>query len=138
MISLLNYKRQHSAINEEISFLETEIQKEKVLIDLKDINFHIGKLTALLRIHLLEENTNLYPDLLSSSDDGIKNLANQYIFEMGKLIDEYTILKCTYTEKRMKEKLDEFIKDAKEVMKAIKVRFTKEENELYHLLSVEE
>jgi hemerythrin-like domain-containing protein len=137
MISLLNYKRQHNAINEEISFLETEIQKEKVLIDLNDVNFHIGKLTALLRIHLLEENTNLYPVLLSSLDEGIKNLANQYMLEMGKLIDDYTIFKCTYTEKRMSERMDEFIKEAEDVIKAIKVRFTKEENELYQIVSVE-
>ena len=135
MISLNNFKRQHNAINEELSFLETEIQKEIVLIDISDINFHIGKLTALLRIHLLEENTNLYPNLLSSQDEGIRKLANQHILEMGKLIDEYTIFKGTYSEKRIREKIDEFLKDAEEVVKAIKVRFTKEEKELYHLLN---
>lgn len=135
MISLNNFKRQHHAINEELSFLETEIQKETVLMDIPDINFRIGKLTALLRIHLLEENTNLYPKLLSSQDEGIKKQANQHILEMGKLIDEYTIFKCTYTEKRITEKVDEFLKDAEEVIKAMKARFTKEENDLYHLLN---
>lgn len=137
MIRLHNYIRQHNAMKEELSFLETEIQKEKVFIDIKDINFHLGKLTALFRIHLLEESTNLYPDLLSSRDEGRKKLANQHLLEMGKLIDEYTIFKCTYTEHRMKEKLDEFIQDATSVIKAIKERFTKEENELYDILSVE-
>jgi hypothetical protein len=135
MISLHNFKRQHNAINEELSFLETEIQKEKVLIDISDINFHIGKLTALLRIHLLDENTNLYPNLLSSQDEGVKSLANQYIMEMGELIDEYTIFKCTYSEKRIKEKIDEFLKDAEQVLHAMKARFTKEENEIYLVLT---
>ena len=135
MISLHNFKRQHNAINEELSFLETEIQKEKVLIDISDIIFHIGKLTALLRIHLLEENTNLYPELLSSQDEGVRSLANQFIMEMGELINEYTIFKCTYSEKRINEKMDDFLKDAEQVLKAMKARFTKEENELYHVLT---
>ncbi len=135
MISLLNFIRQHNAINEELTFLETELTKEKVLLDIPDINFHIGKLTALLRIHLLEENTNLYPILLSSQDEGIKHLANQYILEMGELMNEYTIFKCTYSEKGIKERIDEFLKDAEKVIKAIKIRFTKEENELYHFLN---
>lgn len=135
MISLLNFIRQHNAINEELTFLETELTKEKVLLDIPDINFRIGKLTALLRIHLLEENTNLYPILLSSQDEGIKNLANQYIQEMGELMNEYTIFKCTYSEKGIKERFDEFLKDAEKVIRALKIRFTKEENELYHFLN---
>ena len=135
MISLLNFIRQHNAINEELTFLETELTKEKVLLDISDINFHIGKLTALLRIHLLEENTNLYPILLSSQDEGIRKLANQYMIEMGELMNEYTIFKCTYSEKSITERMDEFLEEAEKVINAIKIRFTKEENELYHFLN---
>ena len=83
----------------------------------------------------MEENTNLYPILLSSQDEGIKHLANQYILEMGELMNEYTIFKCTYSEKGIKERIDEFLKDAEKVIKAIKIRFTKEENEIYHFLN---
>ncbi len=135
MISLQNLNRQHLAIKEEVTILETEINRNKGLINVSDINYHIRKLTALFKIHLLEEDRFLYPELLSLQNDDVKKLANQYMIEMGDLVDEYTIFKCSYNmEERISNRIDDFISNAKIVIGALKQRITREENELYHMI----
>ncbi|MDF2541967.1 MAG: Hemerythrin cation binding domain protein [Herbinix sp.] len=135
MISLHNLNRQHNAIKEELNFLDTEIAKEKQELDTSEIAFHMSKLTALFRIHLLEDDLFLYPYLLNCKDDGVITLTNLYIHEMGNIVDEYTIFNCRYhIEKHINDKIEEFLDDAKKVLRVLKERFEREEKELYSIV----
>ena len=96
MIKLDNLNRQHDNIKNEIVFLEAEIGKDSHSIDTNVVALHISKLAGQLKIHLLEEDRFLYPDLLKCNDKKIQNMTKQYIQEMGDLANEYNEFKSKY------------------------------------------
>ncbi len=135
MINLDNLNRQHVEIMNEVNYLETEITKGKTLINVKDTAFHISKLAGLLKIHLIEEDRFLYPGLLQCSDVEMKELARQYIDEMGNLADDYTGFKNAFNiSSRITSDMEQFINNSLVIVKALKERIMKEDSELYYLV----
>lgn len=136
MINLENMNRQHNTISTEVTFIEEEIKKNKLLIKPAEAALHISRLAGLLKVHLLEEDKFLYPKLLKSDDREIQKMAKQYIDEMGDLANAYTEYKNRYNVGSMISKnMDLFIHDTFEIMETLKKRITKENNELYHLIA---
>lgn len=135
MINLENMNRQHNTISTEVTFIEEEIKKDKLLIKPAEAALHISRLAGLLKIHLMEEDKFLYPNLLKSDDREVQKMAKQYIDEMGNLINVYTEYKNKYNVRnKISNNIDLFIQDTLEIMEALKKRMTKENNELYHLI----
>ena len=135
MINLVNLNRQHASIKSEISFIEDELQKGGTAINLSEIALHISKLAGQLRIHLLEEDQFLYPNLLHSPEEEIKSMANQYIQEMGHLAQEYTSFKNKYNVgSKIRGQEEAFIREAHLVIKALKERMEREDKGLYQII----
>lgn len=137
MIKIDNFDRQHNTIKDEINAIENELQKDDLSSNASEIALHISKLAGHLKIHLMEEDKFLYPNLLSSSDKEIQMKANQYIHEMGNLANEYTNFKNNYNVgRKITESANAFLKDAKIIINLLKKRIEKEDNELYTLIKV--
>ena len=135
MIKLDNLNRQHDTIINEILLLEAEIGKGSSAIDTAAAALHISKLAGQLKIHLLEEDKILYPDLLKCNDKEIQDMANQYIKEMGDLAGDYTEFKTKFnTSNKINNNIELFITEGKQVIEALKTRITKEDKGLYHLI----
>jgi hemerythrin-like domain-containing protein len=135
MINLTNLNRQHDSIMAEIVLLEEEIKKGSNAMDTAKAALHISKLAGLLKIHLLEEDKFLYPDLFNSANNEIKDLAQRYNKEMGSLSEEYTDFKNNYNVgNKLKGKEAVFLSDAKKIIEILKRRISKENTELYRII----
>ena len=136
MINLDNMNRQHSAIINEVNTIEGEIKKTKDLINVAETALHINRLAGLLKMHLIEEDKYLYPDLLQCNDQEVKIMAQQYIAEMGELADAYTRYKTAFhVSSKINVDLDLFINETKQVMDALKHRMAKEDQQLYRIIA---
>jgi|GEM_PF-178451 hypothetical protein len=135
MINLNNLDKQHERIKGEVSFFEEEIKKGIPDRNTSQLALHVNILAGQLKVHLLEEDEFLYPDLLKSSDPEIQRMAKQYFDEMGNLVSEYNKFKQNYNINIKIEKNKEmFNKDVQIIIKALKDRINKEDNELYQLI----
>jgi succinate dehydrogenase flavin-adding protein (antitoxin of CptAB toxin-antitoxin module) len=135
MINLANLKRQHLAINTELDYILTPLKKEKSSMDVYEITLHINKLAGLLKMHLMDEDKFLYPNLLNCDDQGILEMTNQYINEMGSLAADYTQFKNKYnTSTKVNTNIDMFIIETNAVIDALKDRMEKEDTQLYRLI----
>ncbi len=135
MINLTNLNRQHDSIMAELVLLEEEVKKGSKAFDTTKAALHISKLAGLLKIHLLEEDRFLYPDLFKSPDEEIKKLAQSYDKEMGSLAEEYSEFKSSYNVgAKLKGKEDVFLEDAKKMIEVLKRRISKENTELYRII----
>lgn len=137
MINLNNLNRQHNSIKYEVDYLESEVRKGALSMDASELARHINILAGQLRIHLMEEDKFLYPDLLDCNDPEIQKLANEYLEEMGNLASVYTSFKNNYNVgRKINENKEAFLKELQVIMKVLKERITKEDNELYRLVQL--
>lgn len=135
MINLENLNRQHNAIMEEISLIESEIRKGSSIINVSETALHISKLAGLLKIHSIEEDKFLYPSLLKCHDEVIRNLAKLYVNEMGNLATLYKGFRDKYNvSSKINKDLNCFLSDGKQMMEVLKGRIKKEDEELYYLV----
>ncbi|MDF2612162.1 MAG: cation-binding protein [Lachnospiraceae bacterium] len=135
MINLTNLNKQHNTITTEIQSILSEVEKDVSQIDTTAAAYHISVLAGQLKMHLLNEDKLLYPDLLSCNDDQIKELTNQYIIEMGNLAEVYTIFKNNYnTKNKINQNTTLFLQDTIKTMTVLKNRIEKEDKELYRLI----
>ena len=81
-------RRQHLSISEDLSYLITQTEKGEKELDAAETALRISRLAGKLKIHMLEEDKFLYPELLNHPDYEVKMMANQYISEMGSLAEE--------------------------------------------------
>jgi hypothetical protein len=134
-MNFANLDRQHRTIMEEINLIEKEIIKDIMDINPSEAALHISRLAGQLKIHLREEDDFLYPQLMNSTDSGIKKLANQYISEMGDLAAEYITFKNKYNiASKIRENRERFLTEGKIIITALRNRIEKENCGLYHLI----
>lgn len=135
MINLSNLNRQHESISVEVELILTEAKKDIEAINTRETSLHISKLAGHLKMHLMEEDKYLYPDLLKCADKEMQLMANQYINEMGDLANKFTEYKNNYNiGSKIAAKLDSFTSDTKIIMEALQKRMAKENKELYILI----
>ncbi|BCN31811.1 hemerythrin domain-containing protein [Anaeromicropila herbilytica] len=135
MIVLDNFDRQHGVITEEVSIIEKEVKKDSSLINASEVALHISRLSGHLKMHLLEEDKFLYPSLLNNNDKQIQTLAKEYMDEMGDLANEYNEYKSNYNvASKILKDLDSFVNDTTKILKALKLRLSKEDHGLYQLI----
>lgn len=136
MINIDNFMRQHKDIMEELNYIEKIINNKDYLNHLDDFVPHINNLAGKLKIHLNSEDKFLYPNLIEGEDIELKNIANDYINEMGNIADAFINYKNEFnTKSKINEKIDTFISKTKPILNEIKNRILKEENELYKLIT---
>lgn len=138
MAQLDNLLRQHKDIMDEVKHIEDILNKSDYENFLGDLAIHISLLAGKLKIHLTNEDKFLYPDLLNNQNDKIKKMATEYINEMGQISELYTNYKNQFnTKSKIDGNINTFLKQSHDIISAIKVRISKEENELYKLISNE-
>lgn len=131
-MNLSSYLDQHKSIREEINWIKSKLTLEKVTENAMEIALHMNQLSGKLKIHLLNEDKFLYPSLIASKEDEIKQMAIEYQNEMGDLQEQFKVFKEKYNVKtKLLEKSELFIEEAKIVILAIEKRILKEEKELY-------
>lgn len=135
MINLDILINQHRTVSAEITAILAEAEKDEASLDAAAAAYHISILAGQLRMHLLQEDKFLYPDLLESKDSKLQELANSYIAEMGNLAELYTKYKNSYnTVTKITDNRKTFRKDTLLIMKVLQKRIEKENNELYCLI----
>ncbi|MGI8931512.1 MAG: hemerythrin domain-containing protein [Sphingomicrobium sp.] len=102
--------------------------------DAYEIEMQLNKLLGLLRIHLAQEDVQLYPKLSASDDQEVARLARSYADEMGGLATELEIFvqhwSCSAS---IAGRFEEFREDAHTLLLALAVRIERENRYLYPL-----
>lgn len=130
-----NLKRQHSEIMELATWILDNIEKNTVEQNVNEIAQNINAITGKLKIHLLNEDKYLYPQLLESSDEKLNSFGKKYYEEMKDVSTAYEDYKSRYnTGSKIKQNITGFIEETKQVFKLLASRVNREEKELYPLL----
>jgi hypothetical protein len=98
------------------------------------ISMQLNKLVGLLRIHLAQEDVQIYPELVASRDPEVARLAMAYANEMGGLAIELEIFAQHWScSASISGAFDEFREDANVLLLALAVRIEREDRYLYPL-----
>lgn len=127
-------------------------QHERILIPVKDIltildsgglkdneqkvSGLLSVFASRLKLHLKTEDNTIYPALLNHSDEKVRAVAKKFKVEMGsisKIFDNYITRWDTHVEIRACREV--FTKETREFFAALADRITKEDNELYPLVT---
>ena len=130
-----NLKNQHSKIYELIDEMKIMVDQNDFENNSEDISMNINQLAGLLRIHLGNEDRYLYPKMINSEDDNIREIAEKFDAEMGGLSNNYITFKIKYnaTHKIMENVLT-FKNEFNSIMNKLLERLIKEDTELYPLV----
>ncbi|MFA9398623.1 MAG: hemerythrin domain-containing protein [Clostridiaceae bacterium] len=135
MANIINLQRQHKEILETLNIIKRLIDIGEIETSAMDISVQINQLAGKLKMHLNSEDKYLYPDLLKSESVELKNIANEYINEMGDILVVFTEYKMKFNT-RSKILLDTkgFLEQSKIIFSTIENRINKEEIGLYPLI----
>ena len=99
------------------------------------IIMQLNRLIGLLRIHLAEEDIELYPRLTASGDASVARLAQRYVDEMGSLATDLEIFARHWScPASIANRFEEFRAGAHELLVALAVRIEREDRYLYPLV----
>ncbi|KMT21164.1 hemerythrin domain-containing protein [Clostridium cylindrosporum] len=132
MVNINNLERQHEEIKELASKIKVNINsnnlEENIDVLVKDLNILAGKLS----IHMSLEDKFLYPELINSKEDKLKEIAKQYSYEMGNINSGFKNYKSKFnTKTKILNNIEEFSKESKEIIKLLESRISKEDTHLY-------
>lgn len=132
-----HYIQQHKAMEEEMKKMEQLLKMGcHTEQDAQQMATHINILAGKIRIHLLNEDQYLYPELIGRGEAAVSKMAQDYQKEMGDLTSVFQKFKEQYnTRSKILKGMDDFAIDAENIMKIIKIRIQKEEAGLYKLIS---
>ena len=132
---LQNYIEQHRSIIIEIDAIKKFTSSGNITENASEIALHISALAGKIKMHLVNEDKFLYPDLVSRGNPEVSKLAEQYQNEMGGLAEVFIQFKDSYnTKSKIVGKDNELMKSAKAIIEQIEKRIAKEEKELYILI----
>jgi hypothetical protein len=98
------------------------------------IAMQLNKLVGLLRIHLAQEDLQLYPALVASKDEDVARLARGFANELGGLATKLEIFalhsSCSAS---IVSNFDEFREEASTLLLKLAVRIEREDRYLYPL-----
>lgn len=135
MIDINNFIRQHKDILSDINEIDKIVSKQDYEEHLSEFVSHINSLAGKLKIHLSYEDKFLYPNLINGEDVELKNVAEEYMHEMGDIANVFTAYKNEFnTRSKINERLDTFKVDTNRILGEIKNRISKEENGLYKVI----
>ena len=135
MANINNLKRQHNEIMEVTDYILNKMKQPNLEENSRDIAKNINVIAGKLKIHLMNEDKYLYPEMLNSSNIELKKIAEKYYDRMIKITDEFSKYKTKYnTFMKINANTLEFKKDTKEIFDILKSRINKENTELYPLM----
>lgn len=135
MNNLVILKKQHLEVLELMKIIEALIKRGDFEVTAKDIAYNINNMAGKLKVHLVSEDKFLYPNLMSSDNENIKNTAYSFNNEMGSLTESFTSFVKKYNiPSKILQNSGSFTVESKKVFALIFDRINKEDSELYPLL----
>lgn len=135
MANIENLVRQHTDIMEMVSNIHKLMRESDLDKNASDIAKYISLLAGKLTIHLNTEDKFLYPELLKSSDEKMRKMAQEYIDEMGHIFQEYSHYKNEFnTRSKILNNEEGFISKTKVVFDMVEKRMDKEDRCLYPII----
>lgn len=132
MININNLERQHIEIRESVSKIKQGINSNDIKGALDILVREINTLAGKLNIHMNSEDKFLYPALIESNDNQLKQIAKQYIEEMGNIHAGFNNYKNKFnTKSKIINDVDGFLRESKGIIKLLEERVTKEDMHLY-------
>ena len=132
MANIDNLERQHSEIKDLVSKIKQEVISSDIALNLDTLVKNINTLSGKLNIHMSSEDKFLYPTLIESKDQQLKQIAKQYSEEMGNIHIEFNNYKNKFnTKTKILSNIDGFLKESKEIIKLLENRISKEDMHLY-------
>lgn len=102
----------------------------------KEIAFNINALSGKLKIHLMSEDQFLYPSLMQSSNQTIRNTAQTFNHEMGNLAELFRSFAQKYnTPSKIIQNKIYFITENQKIFQLIEERIKNEDVKLYPLIT---
>lgn len=134
-MDVINFKRQHIEVMNLANYISDNIKNSTVNQNLNEIVKNINTISGKLKIHLLIEDKYLYPYLLTSEDATLNTFGKKYSEEMKGVTKAYEDYKSKYnTVNIIKQNIERFNEDTKQIFEILSNRIDREENELYPLL----
>jgi len=135
-MNLETYLIQHKSIIEEMSILKSLSNQPNLDEHVAEITSHINTLAGKINVHLTMEDKHMYPNLLNSSDNTIRHMAERYQNEMGDIASIFGDFKVKYNRKQIfLNNKASFKTDLNKILSGIEKRISKEESELYKHIS---
>ena len=132
MANIDNLERQHSDIKDLVSKIKQEVISSNIALSLDTLVKNINTLSGKLNMHMSSEDKFLYPTLIESKDQQLKQIAKQYSEEMGNIHIEFNDYKNNFnTKTKVLNNIDGFLKESKEIIKLVENRISKEDINLY-------
>ena len=132
MANIDNLERQHVEIKDLFLKIKKDINSNDIKVNLDTLVRNINTLAGKLNIHMSSEDKFLYPALVESKDQQLKEIAKQYSEEMGHIHVQFNNYKNKFnTKSKILNDIDEFLKESKEIIKLLENRISKEDMYLY-------
>jgi len=132
MININNLERQHIEIRESVSKIKQVVNSNDIKGALDILVREINTLAGKLNIHMNSEDKFLYPTLIESNDNQLKQIAKQYSEEMGSIHAGFNNYKNKFnTKSKIINDVDGFLRESKGIIKLLEERVTKEDMHLY-------
>lgn len=132
MANITNLERQHVEIKDLFLKIKQGTNSNDIKVNLDTLVRDINTLAGKLNIHMNSEDKFLYPELINSRDEQLKQIAKQYSEEMGNIHQEFNNYKNKFnTKTKILSDADGFLKGSKEIIKLLENRISKEDIYLY-------
>ncbi len=137
MVNINNLERQHTEIRESVSKIKQGVNSKDINVALDILVREINTLAGKLNIHMNSEDKFLYPALIESNDNQLKQIAKQYSEEMGNIHIGFSNYKNKFnTKSKILNDVDGFLKESKGIIKLLEERVSKEDMYLYPKMKV--
>lgn len=132
MANINNLERQHVEIKDLFLKIKQGANSNDIKVNLDTLVRDINTLAGKLNIHMNSEDKFLYPELINSRDEMLKQIAKQYSEEMGNIHQEFNNYKNKFnTKTKLLSDVNGFLKESKEIIKLLENRIYKEDMYLY-------
>lgn len=127
-----NLRKQHEEMVSIVSRMSAILNRERLSKDATEVRSLLSQLAGKVNIHLAMEDKALYPHLLGHSDEKVKNMARNYMAEMGDIGNTFKGYITKWPDPvSIQHDPDLFIKETKAVVDVLSRRIDKENRELY-------
>ena len=127
-----NLDRQHLDIKGLLKKINSILSIRNMEDSLDELVWDINTLAGKLNIHMKTEDKFLYPELINSSNNNLRNISKEYSEEMGSIHIIFTEFKNQFnTKNKILNDKDKFLIESKKVLKLLENRIEKEDKSLY-------
>ena len=127
-------RRQHDGVTDLMAGVTAQIKCYRGPGDAYRITLGLAQLLGLLRIHLVQEDQHLYPELINSHDARTAALARRFAMEMGGIAAQLEEFSDRWSSSAgLTARFDDFRDEAIHLFAAIRQRIRRENQQLYPL-----